>query len=194
MRPLARGRSAWHYVTTCNIAATPGQQRPRSYQHYEARRMVVAPRVGALALVLQNTEDEGFLYAHSCSPPDTGRGWGRGPQWMMTTIPGTPIWGKTPETYTPVWLACQGVLPKMHTHGRPPITPNRSISHDFLTFILILSLSAIGRSYPLRRGCRTRWPAHPGGGLAPCAAPPRGDQLPYPPRRLGHRPGRRRQR
>jgi len=25
--------------------------------------MVVAPRVGTLALVLQNTEDEGFLYA-----------------------------------------------------------------------------------------------------------------------------------
>jgi hypothetical protein len=36
---------------------------------------------------------------------------------MTTTVPETPIRGKTPETYTPVWLACQGDLPEQ-AHAR----------------------------------------------------------------------------
>ncbi len=48
--------------------------------------------------------------------PVSGRSWGRGPRWMTTTIPETLIWGKTPETHTPVWLACQG-RPSQHEHA-----------------------------------------------------------------------------
>src|SRR5690348_9785117 len=101
-----------------------------------------------------------------------------GPRWTMTTIPETPIRGKAPERY----YACVAGLPgrpsqdmlKTCIRGRPPITPNRSNSHGFHTLIaLILGLNSIGRAYSLRRGRRARWPAHPGGGLAPCAAPPR---------------------
>jgi len=63
MRPLARERSAWHCATSRVIACHGWPTEASLYQQYEARRTVVAPRVGALALVLQNTEDGGFLYA-----------------------------------------------------------------------------------------------------------------------------------
>src|SRR6185312_16956651 len=80
--------------------------------------MVVAPRVGALALVLQNCEDGGFLYALCSHLPASGMGQRRGLLWMTTTIPETPIWGKTPETHLCGWPAT-GALPNPPRHGRP---------------------------------------------------------------------------
>ena len=77
---------------------------------------------------------------HSATLPDAG-GWcapsargasvpmgedgGKGLLWMMTTIPETPIRGKTPETamtQQPVWLACQG-CPSQHDVWQARQTP-----------------------------------------------------------------------
>jgi hypothetical protein len=56
MRPLARTVPDRAYAAIWPAKAPV-------YYIYVSGRMVVAPRVGALALVLQSREDEGFLYA-----------------------------------------------------------------------------------------------------------------------------------